>query len=145
VNCPACRKPLIVVERQGIEVDWCAGCGGIWFDAGELELLAEAARREFTLDFAPNQTGAGPVSTSTGPSRDCPRCDKRMDVQRLAGEPPVEIDLCPRGHGVWLDRGELSALLRSMPETAGDPATKAMASFLGEVFRADAPADIDPS
>jgi len=41
--CPLCAGELKVVERQGIELDYCPDCGGIWLDQGE---LSELIRRE---------------------------------------------------------------------------------------------------
>lgn len=37
--CPLCARPLQTVERQGIEIDHCADCGGFWLDQGELDGL----------------------------------------------------------------------------------------------------------
>jgi hypothetical protein len=39
--CPVCRKELRMTERQGIEVDYCPECRGIWLDRGELDKLIE--------------------------------------------------------------------------------------------------------
>lgn len=37
VCCPDCRdRTLRVSEYRGIDLDWCAGCGGLYFDKGEL-------------------------------------------------------------------------------------------------------------
>jgi len=41
--CPLCAGELKAVERQGIELDYCSDCGGIWLDQGE---LSELIRRE---------------------------------------------------------------------------------------------------
>lgn len=41
MNCPLCATPLEAVERQGIELDHCPSCGGMWLDAGELSALLE--------------------------------------------------------------------------------------------------------
>ncbi len=41
MNCPVCKEPLIVLELEQIEVDYCTRCAGVWLDAGELELLLE--------------------------------------------------------------------------------------------------------
>ena len=38
----------------------------------------------------------------------CPCCNSRMELRDRHG---VEIDLCPRCRGVWLDKGELDSLL----------------------------------
>jgi len=40
--CPACRDPqLVISERQGIEIDYCPTCRGVWLDRGELDKLIE--------------------------------------------------------------------------------------------------------
>lgn len=39
--CPACRIDLIISERQGIEIDYCPKCRGIWLDRGELDKIIE--------------------------------------------------------------------------------------------------------
>ena len=41
--CPACKKPMVSFEFEGVEIDRCLECGGTWLDAGELELLTELA------------------------------------------------------------------------------------------------------
>jgi Zn-finger nucleic acid-binding protein len=38
--CPRCHdQALIVLDRSGIEIDYCPGCRGVWLDRGELEKL----------------------------------------------------------------------------------------------------------
>lgn len=39
MRCPKCGQQLHEEELSGIKVDRCGGCGGVFFDAGELELL----------------------------------------------------------------------------------------------------------
>lgn len=40
--CPACKdKSLVMSERQGVEIDYCPGCRGIWLDRGELDKIIE--------------------------------------------------------------------------------------------------------
>jgi Pyruvate/2-oxoacid:ferredoxin oxidoreductase delta subunit len=41
MKCPKCGLDLQTVQLHGISVDHCAGCGGTWFDAGEVEQLRE--------------------------------------------------------------------------------------------------------
>lgn len=40
--CPKCSSQMLPVQRFGVEIDQCTGCGGIFLDRGELELLAQA-------------------------------------------------------------------------------------------------------
>ena len=46
MSCPVCRVPLTMSERQGVEIDYCPQCRGIWLDRGELDKILERAARE---------------------------------------------------------------------------------------------------
>ena len=39
--CPSCRVPLAMSDRQGIEIDYCPQCRGVWLDRGELDKIIE--------------------------------------------------------------------------------------------------------
>jgi Zn-finger nucleic acid-binding protein len=39
--CPVCRVPLTMSDRQGIEIDYCPQCRGVWLDRGELDKIIE--------------------------------------------------------------------------------------------------------
>jgi Zn-finger nucleic acid-binding protein len=39
--CPVCSVPLTLSERQGIEIDYCPQCRGVWLDRGELDKIIE--------------------------------------------------------------------------------------------------------
>ncbi len=42
MKCPVCKDvTLLMSEKQGIEIDYCPECRGIWLDRGELEKLLE--------------------------------------------------------------------------------------------------------
>jgi hypothetical protein len=41
MKCPKCGHDLKVEEYHGLEVDRCAECDGVWFDAGEAEQLLD--------------------------------------------------------------------------------------------------------
>ncbi len=44
--CPSCRIDLIMSERQGIEIDYCPKCRGVWLDRGELDKIIERSAGE---------------------------------------------------------------------------------------------------
>ncbi len=112
---------MVVFELEGIEIDRCLACGGTWLDAGELELLSGGGKLVETLF-----RGAGEKHGS----RRCARCGTGLRVIRAAG---VELDRCPRGHGLWLDRNELEKLIASCAE-GGDGR---VARFLGDLTAAE--------
>lgn len=41
MECPVCRVELQLSERQGIEIDYCPKCRGVWLDRGELDKIIE--------------------------------------------------------------------------------------------------------
>ncbi len=41
MNCPVCSISLVIAERQGVEIDYCPKCRGIWLDRGELDKIIE--------------------------------------------------------------------------------------------------------
>ncbi len=41
MNCPVGNVSLVMSERQGIEIDYCPKCRGVWLDRGELDKIIE--------------------------------------------------------------------------------------------------------
>ncbi|OFV80915.1 MAG: hypothetical protein A2Y78_13565 [Acidobacteria bacterium RBG_13_68_16] len=131
MDCPICREPLIVAERQSIELDVCPWCHGLWFDVGELELLAGKLGRSLEL----GETAFEPTATEEK-ARRCPRCDRAMDKVLVGVSGRLMLDRCA-AHGFWFDHGELGALMRQLTPTPGSHPDAALA-FMGEVIEAPA-------
>jgi Zn-finger nucleic acid-binding protein len=107
MDCPSCGNAMITLELADVEIDHCVACGGIWLDAGELELLMDDSRKAAEL-LASFQEDA---SAAEKP-RKCPICDKKM-AKIIVGraKPILLIDKCRRGDGLWFDQGELKGIL----------------------------------
>jgi Zn-finger nucleic acid-binding protein len=43
MKCPACNETLTMTDRQGVEIDFCPKCRGVWLDRGELDKILERA------------------------------------------------------------------------------------------------------
>ena len=44
MKCPVCPDvTLVMMDRQGVEIDYCPQCRGVWLDRGELDKLIELA------------------------------------------------------------------------------------------------------
>ena len=42
MKCPICREPdLVMTSREGIEIDYCPQCRGVWLDRGELDKIID--------------------------------------------------------------------------------------------------------
>lgn len=65
MNCPVCSGvSLQMTERQGVEIDYCPKCRGVWLDRGELDKLIERA----TGDEGPEREArGGPAGARPGP------------------------------------------------------------------------------
>jgi len=46
MNCPTCNVVLQMTEREGIEIDYCPKCRGVWLDKGELDRIVERSVAE---------------------------------------------------------------------------------------------------
>lgn len=55
MKCPACDMAMLTPQyREGVEIDWCARCRGIWLDRGELDKLLDRLSA-----YRGNATGPG--------------------------------------------------------------------------------------
>ena len=41
MKCPTCATELLMTDRQGVEIDYCPTCRGVWLDRGELDKIIE--------------------------------------------------------------------------------------------------------
>ncbi len=56
MKCPICPETdLVMTERQGVEIDYCPKCRGVWLDRGELDKIIE---RSSTNQSPMTQTAA---------------------------------------------------------------------------------------
>ncbi len=54
MDCPVCRNvSLVMSERQGIEIDYCPTCRGVWLDRGELDKIIERSAGGAPAQAAP--------------------------------------------------------------------------------------------
>lgn len=57
MQCPVCKTSnLVMTERQGIEIDYCPQCRGVWLDRGELDKIIERSTQD--VAGAPRTTEA---------------------------------------------------------------------------------------
>lgn len=68
MKCPICKDvSLVMADRQGIEIDYCPECRGVWLDRGELDKIIERS--------------GSPISSSRDPQsyHDHSRDDRKRD------------------------------------------------------------------
>jgi Zn-finger nucleic acid-binding protein len=77
MRCPVCTdETLVISSREGIEIDHCPQCRGVWLDRGELDKIIERA--------APSVVGSGPAAAPPPPqsAHDDRRYDERYERPR---------------------------------------------------------------
>jgi Zn-finger nucleic acid-binding protein len=138
-------EKTLVPGADGLQLDNCPRCGGVWFDLGEVSRLRGAQPRPLWTKLQPNagvhrvrcHSCGAPVSRHDDecvvcawkPVIDCPSCARPMKRETHDG---VKLDLCTHCKGVWFDHDELAAIWnmrfdaaarrRGIPEKAGDVA-----------------------
>lgn len=53
MDCPLCKVKLHLADRQGVEIDYCPECRGIWLDRGELEKLVDLSASQSAVSSPP--------------------------------------------------------------------------------------------
>ncbi|MEA1958779.1 MAG: zf-TFIIB domain-containing protein, partial [Chloroflexota bacterium] len=125
------------VEQEKIELDYCTKCLGVWFDAGELELLIDSIDVDAS-SFNMEKILSLPKKRIKEATRKCSLCNKKMKKVAIGHDPEVIIDACPRGEGLWFDGGEVGQVIKQLLDksSAGAMAEDRVIIFLGETFRA---------
>ncbi len=106
IRCPKCRTPMDQVTYDGVEVDRCQHCQGIWFDAGEIKALSTRDAAE-ELDIGSSTIGHWQDGLQ---DYDCPRCGGPMQKAQVKRQPHIRIETCVDCKGSFLDAGELKDL-----------------------------------
>jgi Zn-finger nucleic acid-binding protein len=115
--------PAPAARRLELVIDHCSRCGGVWFDAGEVQLLRrvdaallwrQIVEREGVHAMACHSCRSLLRRTETSCSAcgwkvalDCPICAEHMRTSEQSG---MRLDYCPRDKGVWFDHDELAGI-----------------------------------
>jgi Zn-finger nucleic acid-binding protein len=115
-GCPRCPGTPLEPRTAGqLRVAMCRTCRGIWIgEAGFIDAFFAADADLARLARADAATTPSPVASGAA---SCPTCGEVMEAQ--GGATGITVDVCSR-HGIWLDAGELGALLGvAEPSQAG--------------------------
>ena len=118
MKCPACFNELTEIQVGNLAVDVCqGGCGGIWFDAFELQQVDEQdeAAGEPLLHIQRHEQ----LVLDPSRKRECPRCPgAKLHRHFFSAKRRVEVDQCPNCGGYWLDAGELAMIRAETSQVA---------------------------
>jgi Zn-finger nucleic acid-binding protein len=124
-----------VTSRDGLTLDYCGACGGVWFDRGEAAALQASSPSGYKWPLAAPAAysvqchGCGQAvdrdagacgSCGRANVLDCPVCHDHMEITTHDG---LSLDVCRGCRGVWFDAKELSRIRTAAPlARQGDPA-----------------------
>ena len=106
MRCPKCRSDMRTLEIDGIEIDRCERCQGLWFDAGEVERLRSRNAAQ-TIDTGDASSGR---AWDRIESYRCPRCGGSMAAVVDATQRHIRYETCTHCHGSYFDAGEFADL-----------------------------------
>lgn len=82
MKCPVCDVTLSISSREGVEIDFCPQCRGVWLDRGELDKVIERAAASLAPSAAP---GGREPSYDRPPRYDDDRRPERRDYDDRGG------------------------------------------------------------
>jgi uncharacterized protein len=111
MDCSACKNPMNEVDLDGVRIDRCDKCGGVWLDAGEAEALVKKdpspkdEMKKVKLKLLQQWKTAAIEPKEV--DRTCPRCHAAMLRVNYKEIPGLQVEKCPSDCGLYLDKGEL--------------------------------------
>ncbi len=73
MRCPVCEETLQMTDRQGVEIDYCPKCRGVWLDRGELQKLIDLSVAQVEASHVRSE-----VPRSEVPRSEVPRSEPRV-------------------------------------------------------------------
>ena len=73
MQCPVCDVTLSISSREGVEIDFCPQCRGVWLDRGELDKVIERAGAAYAAQAPPPPPTATRERYDERPSREYDR------------------------------------------------------------------------
>ena len=112
-------------------IEECQSCKGIWFEKGELRKTKDERNPNLNwLDFDVFHPSTDQEISET--KLKCPQDQSQLFAVNY-GNTQVEIDVCPKCEGIWLDGGELNKIINALEnETETKPAQEYIRSTIQE-------------
>ena len=115
MTCSGCGSKMDEAVVDGVTIDRCERCGGVWLDAGEADDLVKKAPKSAKDDLKKKkyellrQWKVSPQDPRPT-DRTCPRCDAHLQRVNYKQVPGLLVDKCPDDCGLYLDKGELAKI-----------------------------------
>jgi Zn-finger nucleic acid-binding protein len=108
-QCPSCRNELQRIEIGTTRLMECDTCDGVWVDAESFERLCASREASAAVLHKLQRTAPGRIDLRVQYRR-CPQCGTMMNRVNFGKVSGTVVDVC-KGHGTWLDAGELHRIV----------------------------------
>jgi Zn-finger nucleic acid-binding protein len=98
---------MALAHAAAVVADGCPVCGGIWFDEGEMQQLANRPSGLVAVAKLFVPSGEWDCSPRT---RACPRCHSGLEPFEFDSLRGIQLDRCGTCRGIYLDHGEAEAI-----------------------------------
>jgi len=120
MKCPNCDSELVQKTRDGVEMEICPSCQGMWLSRQELAQLEDEV-----FDFGDDEKGSLMLD-STPSTRKCPQCGKFLRTFEYRFY-DLQLEFCEEQHGFWLDADEDKRVLELMKKEEKNLGRKVLA------------------
>jgi Zn-finger nucleic acid-binding protein len=133
-RCPACRASMLWVRVGDADLLECARCESTWVEAATFERICASREAQAAVLHTSGEPAPHGAFTARVQYRPCPRCRKMMNRVNFGRSSGAVVDVC-KGHGTFLDRGELHQIVRFIQTGGIDRARAAEREGLREERR----------
>jgi len=114
MKCHSCGAEMTTEEYEGINIEVCPVCQGVWLDNGELGQIIKTREEKFdqsqidqlNLKCDVTKIPVGELKREVV----CPKCGLQMSPVNYSYCSGIIIDKCSSNDGVWLDQGEIEKI-----------------------------------
>ena len=108
MNCPRCQVAMKLRDHEGVQVNECENCTGMFLHRGELNKIAEPTQGD--LEFSTLHAESFSHADRYEPIK-CPDCDNQaMQKVEFNIHTGIVLDYCPTCEGFWLDGTEFDRI-----------------------------------
>jgi len=114
INCVNGCGSLETTSYEGVTIDLCSSCNGVWLDYSELTHIINTKEKLWSNSYIESiKDEIGVTGTPDNEKKRnvlCPKCNEVMPPINYQYSSGVIVNTCRSNHGVWLDSGELEKI-----------------------------------
>ena len=130
MECPKCKtENLKEIKINGVKIDRCENCGGLWFDKNELKITRDHRDKNLSWLKFDLWKDENKLMVS-GQLINCPKDGKPLFKIKY-GSTDIMVDICLDCHGVWLDKNELDKIVSELKQKINSETIPEYLSDLG--------------